>query len=60
MQLLLVLFGGIFVIQGYITIGNFIIMYSFIEIIKKPFIEMSGFINEWQEFRIAVSKVKNY
>ncbi len=58
MQLLLVLFGGIFVIQGYITIGNFIIMYSFIERIKKPFIEMSGFINEWQEFRIAVSKVR--
>ncbi len=58
MQLLLVLFGGIFVIQGYITIGSFIIMYSFIERIQKPFIEMSGFINEWQEFRIAVSKVR--
>lgn len=58
MQLLLVLFGGIFVIQGYITIGNFIIMYSFIERIKKPFIEMSGFINEWQEFRVAVAKVR--
>lgn len=58
MQLLLVLFGGIFVIQGYITIGNFIIMYSFIGRITKPFVEMSGFINEWQQFRVAVSKVR--
>ena len=58
MQFLLVIFGGIFVIKGYTTIGEFIIINSFISTIKKPFIELSGFINEWQQFKVSVSKVR--
>ena len=58
MELLLVFFGAIFVIKGYISIGNFIIINSFITTIKRPFVEMSGFINEWQQFKVAVKKMK--
>ncbi|MBP3501948.1 MAG: ABC transporter ATP-binding protein [Clostridia bacterium] len=58
MQLLLVIFGGIFVIKNYTTIGDFIIINSLISTIKKPFVELSGFVNEWQQFKISVSKVK--
>ena len=58
MQLLLVIFGGIFVIEGNTTIGEFIIINSFISTIKRPFIELSGFINEWQQFKVSVSKVR--
>ena len=58
MQLLLVVVGGIFVIKGYTTIGNFIIINSFISIIKRPFIELSGFINEWQQFKVSVFKIR--
>ena len=58
MQLLLVIFGGIFVMKGYTTIGEFIIINSFISTIKRPFIELSGFINEWQKFKVSVSKVR--
>lgn len=58
MQLLLVVFGGIFVMKGYTTIGEFIIVNSFINTIKKPFIELSEVVNEWQRFKIAVSKVR--
>ena len=58
MQILLTLFGGIFVIKGYTTMGQFIIINSFIGTIRKPFIELSGFINEWQQFRVSVSKVR--
>lgn len=58
MQLLLVIFGGIFVIKGYTSIGEFIIINSFINTIKRPFIELSGFINEWQQFKVSVSKVR--
>lgn len=58
MQLLLVIFGGIFVMKGYTTIGEFIIINSFISTIKRPFIELSGFINEWQQFKVSVSKVR--
>lgn len=58
MELLLVLFGGIFVIKGYITIGNFIIINSFITAIRRPFVEMSGFINEWQQFKVAVNRMR--
>lgn len=58
MQLLLIIFGGIFVMKGYTTIGEFIIINSFINTIKKPFIELSGFINEWQRFKVSVSKIR--
>lgn len=58
MQLLLVIFGGIFVMKGYTTIGKFIIINSFISTIKRPFIELNGFINEWQQFKVSVSKVR--
>lgn len=58
MQLLLVIFGGIFVIEGNTTIGEFIIINSFISTIKSPFVELSGFINEWQQFKVSVSKVR--
>lgn len=58
MQLLLVLFGGVFVIKGHTTIGEFIIINSFISTIRRPFIELSEFINEWQQFKVSVSKVR--
>ncbi len=59
MELLLVTFGGIFVMKGYITIGNFIIINSLISTIKNPFIDLSGLVNEWQQFKISVCKVRN-
>lgn len=59
MQILLIIFGGIFVIQGYTTIGEFIIINSLINTIKKPFLDLSGLVNDWQQFKIAVQKIKN-
>ncbi len=58
MEILLVLFGGILVMKGQATLVDFIVISSFMGRIKKPFIEMSGFINEWQQFKVAVSRGK--
>lgn len=59
MELLLVLFGGIFVIKGYATMVDFVIINSFIGTMKRPFIEISVFMNEWQKFKVAVKRVRN-
>lgn len=59
MELLLVLFGGIFVIKGYATMVDFVIINSFIGTMKRPFIEISVFMNEWQQFKVAVKRVRN-
>lgn len=57
-EILLILFGGIFVIKGQATMVDLIIISSFVGTIKKPFMEMSKFINEWQQFKVAVSKMR--
>lgn len=58
MQILLILFGGLFVIKGYTTLGNFVIINSFMGRIRYPFIEMSAFINDWQQFKISLSRIQ--
>lgn len=58
MQILSILFGGLFVINGCITIGGFVIINSFISTIKRPYIELSKFVNEWQQFKVSISKVR--
>ena len=58
MQLILFFVGGIFVMKEQISIGEFIVINSFMSTIKKPFIELSGFLNEWQQFKVAVSRTR--
>lgn len=58
MEILLVLFGGIFVMKGQATLGDFVIINTFMGSIKKPFVQMSGFVNDWQQFKVAVARTR--
>lgn len=59
MEILLVLFGGIFVMKGQATLGDFVIINTFMGSIKKPFVQMSGFVNDWQQFKVAVARTRD-
>lgn len=60
MHIILLLIGGLYVIEGHITIGEFAIINSFIPQIKTPFVDFSGrLINDWQRFKISITKVRN-
>ena len=58
MKILLFAIGGFLTIKGYTTLGEFIVINSLMSRITKPFTEMSGFVNEWQEFKVAVQRMK--
>lgn len=58
MEILLVLFGGIFVMKGQATLGDFVTINTFMGSIKKPFVQMSGFVNDWQQFKVAVARTR--
>ncbi len=58
MEILLILFGGILVMKGQTTLGDFVVINTFMGLIQKPFTQMSGFINDWQKFKVAVARVR--
>lgn len=58
MTILLLLFGGIFTIKGYITIGQLIAFSSLTRYLQDPFIELGSLLDDWQSFKVSVGKVK--
>lgn len=58
MIILLVFFGGIFTIKGWITIGQLVAFSSLVGYLRDPFIELGSIIDEWQNFGVSVERIK--
>lgn len=58
MTILLMLFGGLFAIYGNLTIGSLIAFSSLLGYLREPFLELGSLIDEWQNFKVSVKKVR--
>lgn len=58
MTILLMLFGGLFAIYGNLTIGSLIAFSSLLGYLREPFLELGSLIDEWQNFKVSVERVK--
>ena len=58
MTVLLLFFGGLFVIKGQLTIGSLIAFSSLLGYLKEPFLELGSLLDDWQNFKVSVEKVQ--
>lgn len=58
MTLLLMVFGGLFVIKGHLTIGSLVAFSSLLGYLREPFLELGSLIDEWQDFKVSKERVK--
>ncbi len=59
MMILLVLFGGLFAIHGKLTLGSLIAFSSLLGYLREPFLELGSLIDEWQNFKVSVERIRN-
>lgn len=58
MNLLLVLFGGLFIINGSITIGQLVIFSSLLWHLRMPITELGFLVNDYQDYKISLKKIR--
>ncbi len=58
MTVLLLFFGGLFVIKEQLTIGSLIAFSSLLGYLKEPFLELGSLLDDWQNFKVSVEKVQ--
>lgn len=56
----IILLGGIFIIQGKITVGGFMVFNGFIDRIGTPMYKLVDYMNDFQYFKISINKIKNF
>lgn len=54
----IILLGGIFIIQGKITVGGFMVFNGFIDRIGTPMYKLVDYMNDFQYFKISIKKIK--
>lgn len=59
MNLILILFGGLLLIKGTITIGDIVMFKSFMWILKQPFMRLAYYIDDYQEYKLSRDKIKH-
>lgn len=59
MWAVMIFLGGIFIVKGNLTIGEFIIFNGFIQQISTPMYNLIDYMNDLQYFKISLNKVKN-
>lgn len=59
MWVVMIFLGGIFIIKGSLSLGEFIIFNSYINQISKPMYSLIDYMNEFQYFKISLNKIKN-
>ena len=58
MNIILLLLGGYFVLEGTITLGNLIVFSSLIAYLKNPFSRLSSILSEYEDYKIGLKKIK--
>lgn len=58
MWVVMIFLGGLFIIKGSLTVGEFIIFNAYINQITKPMFCLIDYMNEYQYFKISVKKLK--
>ena len=58
MTLILILFGGILLINDVITLGDIVMIKSFMWILNGPFTRLAYYIDDYQEYKLACDKIK--
>lgn len=59
MWIIMIFLGGLFIIKGTITVGEFIIFNLYINQITRPMYNLIDYMNEYQYFKISINKLKN-
>ena len=59
MWVVMIFLGGMFIIKGNLTLGEFIIFNSYINQITKPMYSLIDYMNDFQYFKISLNKIKN-
>lgn len=59
MWVVMIFLGGMFIIKGNLTLGEFIIFNSYINQITKPMYSLVDYMNDFQYFKISLNKIKN-
>lgn len=60
MWVVMIFLGGMFIIKGNLTLGEFIIFNSYINQITKPMYSLIDYMNEFQYFKISLNKIRNF
>ena len=58
MNLILILVGGILLINDTITIGDLVMFRSFMWILKEPFLRLAYYMDDYQEYKLSCAKIK--
>lgn len=59
MWAVMILLGGIFIVNGSLTIGGFMIFNSYIDQISTPMYNLIDYMNDYQYYKISLKKIKN-
>ena len=56
---IMILLGGIFIVNGSLTIGQFMIFNGYIGVISRPLYYLIEYMDDFQNYKISLKKVKN-
>lgn len=59
MWVVMIFLGGIFIIKGSLSLGEFVIFNSYINQISKPMYSLIDYVNDFQYFKISLNKIRN-
>lgn len=59
MWVVMIFLGGIFIIKGSLSLGEFVIFNSYINQISKPMYSLVDYMNDFQYFKISLDKIRN-
>ena len=59
MWAVMIFLGGIFIVKGNITVGEFMIFNSYFDRISRPMHNLIDYMNDFQYFKISTQKIKN-
>lgn len=56
----MIFLGGIFIVNGTLTLGEFMIFNSFIDTIMQPLYNLISYMNDFKYFKISLNKIKTF
>ena len=56
---IMILLGGLFIVNGSITIGQFMIFNGYIGIISRPLYNLIEYMNDIQNYKVSIKKIKD-
>jgi ABC-type multidrug transport system, ATPase and permease components len=60
MNAILLAIGGLFMLKGYITIGELLVFSSLTYAVQAPFLDLAMYFNDYKEFKVSLKKIKDF